>query len=292
MVECYTAARIESKLGLRQGDLIMLAMLLGCDYTVGIHGVGIVNGLEIIRAFTPGDGVVDGSEGTSDDAYLAGFQQLRAWAQNVADWGEASAGVLSDDQKAVADFKRAHRNFRTQWAFPEDFPNQQVHAAFTHPVVDRSREPFSWAPVDAAAIVAKLADSAELGEEKVLERLQPALQRYNDGLRQPRITEYMVPVDAGNVAVVCSTRMQNALRGLRGEQSPARSPSPLPKRRRQPSAGSRGEAVADAKAGRKKRKPAAKAAAAKAEGASTTCSRRHGWQLRPCEVRINLDLDD
>mmetsp|Transcript_103792 Transcript_103792/g.201151 ORF Transcript_103792/g.201151 Transcript_103792/m.201151 type:complete len:85 (-) Transcript_103792:11-265(-) len=84
--------------------------------------------------------------------------------------------------------------------------------------------------------------------------------------------------------------MQNALRGLRGEQSPERTPSPIPKRRK-PSARSRGEAVVGAKAGRKKQK-AAPAAAMEAEGTAATSSHRHGWQLRPCEVRINLDLDD
>ena len=29
---------------MRQDQLIVLAMLLGCDYTLGVHGVGIVNG--------------------------------------------------------------------------------------------------------------------------------------------------------------------------------------------------------------------------------------------------------
>ena len=53
MVECYTGVRLEARLGLVQGDMVALAMLLGCDYSLGVHGVGIVNGLEIVRAFGP-----------------------------------------------------------------------------------------------------------------------------------------------------------------------------------------------------------------------------------------------
>lgn len=42
---------IESDLGLDREDLIALAFLLGSDYSEGIHGVGIVNALEILEAF-------------------------------------------------------------------------------------------------------------------------------------------------------------------------------------------------------------------------------------------------
>ena len=45
---CYTkGSEISEPVGckaLRQDHLIVLAMLLGCDYTLGVHGVGIVNG--------------------------------------------------------------------------------------------------------------------------------------------------------------------------------------------------------------------------------------------------------
>ena len=43
---------IESKLGLDQERLIMLSLLLGCDYTDGVKGVGIVNSMEIVGAYS------------------------------------------------------------------------------------------------------------------------------------------------------------------------------------------------------------------------------------------------
>lgn len=212
LVECYSAARLESRLGLLQGHLVVLAMLLGCDYTLGVHGVGIVNGLEIVRAFSPErDGM------SSLEVWLQRLKDFRSWSQNVANWGEESAGIVDADGKAVAEFKRKHTNFRTQWSFPDDFPSAAVIDAFHRPEVDRSLEPFAWAPVDLRRAVVQLQKSCDLTEEKILERLEPAVRRYEDTLRQPRITEYMIPSDAGDVAVVRSSRMQRALRGLRGE---------------------------------------------------------------------------
>ncbi|CAE7374020.1 UVH3 [Symbiodinium natans] len=211
LVECYSAARLESCLGLLQDHLVVLAMLLGCDYTLGVHGVGIVNGLEIVRAFSPGRDMAN------TEAWLQHLKNFRTWSQNVANWGEESAGVVAADGKSVAEFKRKHTNFRTQWSFPDDFPSAAVIDAFHRPEVDRSLEPFTWAQVDLRRAAVLLQKACDLSEEKILERLEPAVRRYEDSLRQPRITEYMVPGDAGQVAVVRSSRMQRALRGLRGE---------------------------------------------------------------------------
>ena len=52
--ELYRAVDVESVLGLDRKRLIRLAYLLGCDYTVGINGVGIVTAMEILAEF-PGD---------------------------------------------------------------------------------------------------------------------------------------------------------------------------------------------------------------------------------------------
>lgn len=54
-VEVYQSKDAE-KLGLGCNEKIALAMLLGGDYTEGVRGVGIVNGMEILQAFpvTPG----------------------------------------------------------------------------------------------------------------------------------------------------------------------------------------------------------------------------------------------
>lgn len=50
-VECYTAAEIESKLNLNRDMLVELAMLLGCDYTDGVKGVGPVKARQIMDKY-------------------------------------------------------------------------------------------------------------------------------------------------------------------------------------------------------------------------------------------------
>ncbi len=42
--------------GLSRCQLVLLGYLLGCDYTAGLEGVGIVSAMELIRDF-PGDGL-------------------------------------------------------------------------------------------------------------------------------------------------------------------------------------------------------------------------------------------
>lgn len=45
------AEDIRRELGLHREELVALAYFLGCDYTEGVTGVGIVNALEIVQAF-------------------------------------------------------------------------------------------------------------------------------------------------------------------------------------------------------------------------------------------------
>ena len=217
MVECYTSNRLESRLGMLQEHLVVLAMVLGCDYSLGVHGVGIVNGLEIVQAFAPrpSEDGTDAAQPVQTEEWLQGLRQLRTWSENVANWGSDKAGIEDSDSRYISDFKRSHNNFRTQWSFPEDFPNKDVLNAFFVPEVDRSTEPFSWGSVDAKKVTEQLVEATDETEAKFKERLDPALRRYGDTLRQPRITEYMVPNDGGEVAVVRSIRMREALRGLR-----------------------------------------------------------------------------
>jgi DNA excision repair protein ERCC-5 len=50
-VEWHVIDNIEKELLLNREKLIMMGLLLGCDYFEGVRGVGIVNAIEILRAF-------------------------------------------------------------------------------------------------------------------------------------------------------------------------------------------------------------------------------------------------
>lgn len=55
--EAYTATGLQRKLGLDRSRLIDLGHLLGCDYTSGVPGVGVVRAMEILADF-PSDSAV------------------------------------------------------------------------------------------------------------------------------------------------------------------------------------------------------------------------------------------
>lgn len=48
----YLASAAASELGITRDKFICLAYLLGGDYCSGVHGVGIVNAMEIVSAFS------------------------------------------------------------------------------------------------------------------------------------------------------------------------------------------------------------------------------------------------
>ena len=71
--------------------MVALGMLLGCDYTTGVKGVGIVNAMEILDAFpATGD--------KSEDGLLAGLRAFRDWHAQYDPVAEA----LSDANKSTA----------------------------------------------------------------------------------------------------------------------------------------------------------------------------------------------
>ncbi|CBZ53997.1 putative RAD2 endonuclease [Neospora caninum Liverpool] len=181
-VEMYEASFIAHKLGLDQQQLILLAMLLGCDYTLGVKGIGIVNAVEVLRAYPS----------------LDALRAFRAWAE--APW---TLGIEAADSAEVRKYKEAHKNYRLQWLFPHDFPSPEVFDAFESPLVDRSREPFSWAVPDVEAIVSIMTHAGGLRRSEVLDCLLPAVKRYTAAhafQRQTRITAFLPFVERNNKA--------------------------------------------------------------------------------------------
>src|SRR5437763_16496023 len=61
-VERYDLEEIEREMQIDRSKLIRLAILLGCEYTEGLTGVGIVNAIEILNE-CPGE---DGAERVRD----------------------------------------------------------------------------------------------------------------------------------------------------------------------------------------------------------------------------------
>lgn len=58
-VEYYTMQNIKRDVGLEREDMIKLALLMGCDYTDGVHGIGMVHAMEILELFPGNTGLQD-----------------------------------------------------------------------------------------------------------------------------------------------------------------------------------------------------------------------------------------
>ena len=113
-VEVFVMDDIERELALSRAQLIDLALLLGSDYTDGVHGVGIVNAMEIIKAFDSLDEFATWTRSWSDDAPRV--QQDEAPSEEPATCAEAR----------LAEFKRKHRNIRRSWTLSDGFPSAAV----------------------------------------------------------------------------------------------------------------------------------------------------------------------
>lgn len=101
-----------------------MAYFLGCDYTIGVKGIGIVNAMEIVNA----------------------FESIQA-LERFYDWAQKPDVLLEDKWKFYRNiplkelqFKNFHKNFKKNWEFPMDFPNIDVYESYMKPKVDENLE--------------------------------------------------------------------------------------------------------------------------------------------------------
>jgi 5'-3' exonuclease len=186
-------------IGFSQEALLSLALLLGCDFTVGVRGIGPVNATEIVRFYSG----------------MEGLRRLREWAERFAsDSGKETDPVNGEDPEdaELREFKRTHANYRAQWLFPEDFPSQEVWDVFDQPLVDTNLEAFSWAVPDQQLISQAVTSMTSMRQDEVDHILRSTMSQYMQATVQRRITDYFSPAfERGSVAEVVSKRLQQAL---------------------------------------------------------------------------------
>ena len=189
-----------SRLNFTTDQLISLALLLGCDYTTGVHGIGIVNGTEIVKVY-------DG---------LEGLRRLYVWAKRAMSEkkGEETEPVEGEvDSPELRVFKEKHKKLRSSWQFPQGFPSAAVWEAFVSPVVDTCDETFTWGEPVEEVVVNTMKRLTDIPESKMRELIEPTLKRYSATMIQRRITEFFSPdFDCGPVGRFVSTRLLKATR--------------------------------------------------------------------------------
>ena len=177
-VEEYRSGDVEGELGLARGDLIRLAQLLGSDYAEGVGGVGVVNAVEVLRAFPGPDGLADFRAWVdAPDDRLVGLAARAAGAARAGGGsGDAADPSAPQDPPARAEFKRRHRAARTNWQVPDNFPSPAVTEAYVAPRVDSGTAKFVQVPPAADELRAFCARAFGWAPARVDQVLAPALK--------------------------------------------------------------------------------------------------------------------
>ena len=114
LMEEYTAEEIKGNTGLMREDLQKLALFLGSDYTIGIHGVGRVHALEIITAFPD-------------------LTEFKRWCHGDSP-GVKVPDILGKGIVGLRPFLKV----------PDSFPPRAVLDAYQRPRVDEIEDQFEW----------------------------------------------------------------------------------------------------------------------------------------------------
>lgn len=193
-------------LGLDREKLIRLAYLLGCDYTPGISGIGVVTAMEIVAEF-PGNDCL---------------QRFKEW--------------LHSDDSGGNKVRQAWKQRKKQFLIPDTFPDPRVQQAFLVPQVEkRSLDGFSWGEIDVETLKTVLNDKLGWPVDKIEATLGPALKPSKRSL-QPPVTDFFA-VDPGQIGTMNRKRFNAAVARVKklpsgGASEAANSDGTSAKRRR------------------------------------------------------------
>ncbi|XP_043723795.1 DNA repair protein UVH3 isoform X2 [Telopea speciosissima] len=266
-VETYFMKDIENELGLSREKLIRMALLLGSDYTEGISGIGIVNAIEVARAFPEEDGLQKFREWLESpdpsilgklDVHTGSTPRKRSSKVNNNNLDSlrdsvgrsASDGSVSqshDNNQSMDDihtikqiFMDKHRNVSKNWNIPSSFPSEAVISAYASPQVDKSTEPFSWGKPDLFVLRKLCWEKLGWSNQKADELLVPVLKEYSKHETQLRLEAFYSFNE--RFAKIRSKRIKKAVKGITGNKAsglvddlPEKSSKAAKKRRVNPS---------------------------------------------------------
>ena len=200
-VEVYNAMDAKTDMNISHDGMIALAMLMGSDYTEGVKGVGIVNGMEIVDGFDVSRGLKNGLN--LFKSWLDGFDPTDSLGL------KKGARTLSKEEI----FHKNHHTARTRWIAPKFFPDDRVVSAYKNPVVDKSTERFSWGIPDLEGMIVFCNRHIGWNADETGKQLEPVIKRIQSGSRQTRIDSFMRYEDGIKFASVRSKRLKEVLKG-------------------------------------------------------------------------------
>ncbi|GMI05259.1 hypothetical protein TrVE_jg3825 [Triparma verrucosa] len=200
-VEVYFGSDAKNELGLERHHFVALAMLLGGDYTQGVRGVGIVNGMEILSAFPV------------DEDPTEGLKKFKTWLDGFDPLDMLKGTDVSDMMTEERRFHQKHKSARNRWDAPPNFPAKEAVHAYMRPVVDTSARPFQWGYPDVNAIEILCANKLGWTLEECDRQLKPVIEKMNETSRQTRMENFFTTYEDRDLGgVVKSKRLRSVLK--------------------------------------------------------------------------------
>ncbi|CAK1544214.1 unnamed protein product [Leptosia nina] len=171
----FVSERIEKSYNLTREQLILLALLVGSDYTTGVSGVGPVTALEILASF-PFNKKKLFSEISKQDQYkliLSGLQEFKQWVRT----GRRTDNVT---------LKKKLKNVQ----LTEDFPSVRVVQAYLEPNIEKNKDKFTWGQIDITVLRDYTKDKFGWSQNKLDEIIKPVLKRMLDRKQQKTVHDY------------------------------------------------------------------------------------------------------
>ena len=174
--------------------MILLAMMTGSDYTEGLENVGPVTAMEILAEF-PGNG-------------MEPLEKFKSW------WEECQSQAIKPGNQTRSKLRKLE--------IPKSFPTLRVYNAYMAPVVDHSKETFSWAVPNFVAVRDFASEKFGWSLTKVDEIVKPVIRKMASSSYQSRIDNFFLGArnklpDRGNLK--SSKRVQGAIEKVLGKQS-------------------------------------------------------------------------
>lgn len=190
----FKRENIKKLFHLERNEMIQLSMLVGSDYTQGIHGIGTVTALEVLSLFsaTP----VKDNETTAIMSILSGLRKFREWWQ----------------QKRSTQLTAALRSKLKNIQLTEDFPSARVAEAYLYPTVDENNEVFTWGRPEPECIREYAKKTFGWTKLKTDEIILPVMKRMNEKASQQSIKNYFkVTATECRTDLKVSNRLRKAL---------------------------------------------------------------------------------
>uniref|UniRef100_A0A8W7PZY4 XPG-I domain-containing protein n=1 Tax=Anopheles coluzzii TaxID=1518534 RepID=A0A8W7PZY4_ANOCL len=228
----FTIEGIEQMFQMDRKKLIQLALLVGSDYTTGIHGIGAVTALEILASFPPTP--EQPGETSEMMSMLSGLRKFRDW------WHHGRNGATGTRISLKSKLKNIE--------IGEGFPSTGVVEAYLQPTVDCSEEEFTWGYPDADRLRDYARQKFGWSQTKTNDILLPVLKRLDERKSQSSIKNYFkVQSAVGHNRLKVSKRVQHAVDTMAGKidpeeeakpkkRSPAKAKQPGGRKRKQPAA--------------------------------------------------------